>query len=103
MRIDFQTSPQPAAEAERNRSPQAQTDHSSPARASGEDQALISGARAQVRALVAQAAQLPEVREQVREEKVQALREAVAGGRYRIDAHKVAEAMLSHIAEAPAG
>jgi flagellar biosynthesis anti-sigma factor FlgM len=100
MRIDFHSSPQPASEAECNRAQQASAaDRLGQTSASGEDQAQLSGAGAQAQALAAQAAQLPEIRA----EKVQSLREAVAGGRYRFDAQKIAEAMLSHMLEAPAG
>jgi flagellar biosynthesis anti-sigma factor FlgM len=59
----------------------------------GEDQAELSGAPAQVQALVAQAAQLPEVRE----ERVQALRQAVERGNYTIDPEAVAGALFSHL------
>jgi flagellar biosynthesis anti-sigma factor FlgM len=64
----------------------------------GEDQAQLSGAHAQVQALAAQAAQLPEVRQ----EKVQALREAIEAGHYHASAENVAGAMLAHIVAAPA-
>jgi len=62
--------------------------------ASGEDQAVLSGAHVQVAALAAQASQLPEIRE----ERVQALRHAVASGEYHPDPQEVAGAVIEHLA-----
>jgi flagellar biosynthesis anti-sigma factor FlgM len=59
----------------------------------GEDQAQLSGAHLQVAALAAQAAALPEVRQ----ERVQALRQAIQSGQYRSDAQKLAGALISHM------
>jgi len=59
----------------------------------GEDQAQLSGAHTQVQALAAQAAQLPEVRQ----EKVQALRQAIEAGRYHVSPENVAGALLAHV------
>jgi flagellar biosynthesis anti-sigma factor FlgM len=56
----------------------------------GEDQAQLSGVHAQVQVLVGQALQLPEVRQ----ERVQALRQAVTSGKYQPSAQDVAGALL---------
>jgi len=64
----------------------------------GEDQAQISGAHTQVQALAAQAAQLPEVRQ----EKVQALRQAIEAGRYHVSPENVAGGLLAHMVAGPA-
>jgi len=60
---------------------------------SGEDQAQLSGAQAQVTALAAQVSQLPEIRQ----ERVQALRLAVESGNYHADAGKVAAAVVEQM------
>jgi len=92
MRVDLNPGTQPAPE----------TNHSHPQSASkglggiqgfGEDQAQLSGSHAQVGALAAQAAQLPEVRQ----ERVAALRQAVAGGSYRPQPEKTAGALVAHM------
>ncbi|HTS08142.1 MAG TPA: flagellar biosynthesis anti-sigma factor FlgM [Candidatus Eisenbacteria bacterium] len=57
------------------------------------DQAQLSGAHIQVQALAAQASQLPEVREA----KINALREAVQSGQYRLDAANTAQGMMSEM------
>ena len=57
------------------------------------DQAELSGAHIQVQALAAQASQLPEVREA----KINALREAVQSGQYRADAANTARGMMSEM------
>lgn len=99
MRIDFQSNPQALPEANRASSQSAQAASSSvtPTQAAA-DQAQWSGAHVQVEALAAQAGQLPEIREQ----RVQSLRAAVAGGSYRADAREVAGAMLAEMISAPA-
>jgi len=58
----------------------------------GEDQAQLSGMHAQVQVLVGQALQLPEIRQ----ERVQALRQAVTSGKYQASADDVAGALLSN-------
>jgi flagellar biosynthesis anti-sigma factor FlgM len=58
----------------------------------GEDQAQLSGVHVQIQALVGQALQLPEIRQ----ERVQALRQAVASGKYQPSAQEVAGALLSN-------
>lgn len=100
MRIDFHSGPQATSESERNQSQTASradlTRQSDLVR--GEDQAKFSGTRIPAQALAAQAAQLPEVREQ----KVQALREAIASGHYQPNPEQVAGALLSHMLAGPA-
>lgn len=99
MRIDLHYGPQPAPEA-KGRSAQ----NASPAASSlmpvesGEDQAQLSGAQTQVAALAAQASQLPEVRQ----ERVQALREVVHRGEYRVDPEKIADAIMAQSVSGPA-
>ncbi len=58
----------------------------------GEDEAQLSGVHVQIQALIGQALQLPEVRQ----ERVQALRQAVAAGQYQPAAQEVAGALLSN-------
>jgi len=58
------------------------------------DQAQLSGAHTQVQALAAQASQLPEVREA----KVNALRDAVRSGQYRSDPANIAHGLMSEMA-----
>jgi flagellar biosynthesis anti-sigma factor FlgM len=98
MRINFHSGPQPAAEPESNRAPNAagRLTHSS---AAGADQAQLSAAHVQVQALAFQAAQLPEMRA----EKVQSLREALATREYRVEPEKVAAALISHMLVQRAG
>lgn len=60
----------------------------------GEDSAQLSGAHLQVQALVAQALQFPEVRQ----EKVDALRQSVLSGSYQPTSKQVAEAVFAHLA-----
>jgi negative regulator of flagellin synthesis FlgM len=99
MRINFHCGPQPAAQSESSR-PSAQT-AGRPARNSGtaEDQAQLSAAHVQVQALAAQATQQPEIRA----EKVQSLREALAKGEYRVEPEKLAGALISHMLVQRAG
>jgi negative regulator of flagellin synthesis FlgM len=100
MRINFHSGPQPAAEPESNCRSSAQT-AGRPARNSGtaEDQAQLSAAHVQVQALAAQATQQPEIRA----EKVQSLREALAKGEYRVEPEKLAGALISHMLVQRAG
>lgn len=97
MRIDFHSGPQPASPAEGSRAQNAPA-RSRQASARTEDQAQLSGAHVQAQALAARVAQLPEVRA----EKVQSLREALAHGQYRLDAEKIAGALISHMRVQPA-
>ena len=64
----------------------------------GDDQAQLSGSHAQVQALTAQALQFPEVRQ----EKVNALRQSVLDGTYQPGSEQVAEAVFAHLLVAPA-
>jgi flagellar biosynthesis anti-sigma factor FlgM len=94
MRIDLNQGPQ--ASTETNRSSAAGSGaagSSSTSNLGGEDQAELSSAHVQVQALVAQAAQLPEVRQ----ERVQALRQAVVSGRYQSSPDQVAGAIFDHM------
>ena len=93
MRIDFHYDPQPVAENQTRSAANAATTAGSPISGSGEDQAQLSGSHAHVAALAAQVAQLPEVRQ----EKVQALRQLILGGQYHPGAEKIAGAMVSHM------
>jgi len=94
MRIDFQYNPQPLVEADQTRSQSAPAANP-PATPAAEDQAQCSG-QPQVGVLAAQASQLPEIREQ----RVQALRQAVASGSYNPDPDQVADAMLAEMISA---
>ena len=95
MRIDLNYAPQAAPESDRIRAqnPTAAGGPSAAKAETAEDQAQLSGAHAQVAALAAQVSQLPEVREQ----RVQALRAAVAGGRYQSDPQKTAGALFAQM------
>lgn len=64
----------------------------------GEDQADLSGGYVQVEALTAQALQFPEVRQ----EKVNALRQGVENGTYQPSSDQVAQAMLAEMVALPA-
>jgi flagellar biosynthesis anti-sigma factor FlgM len=59
----------------------------------GEDQAQFSDVHIQVQALVGQALQLPDVRE----ERVQTLRQAVASGQYQPSPQDLAGALLANV------
>jgi flagellar biosynthesis anti-sigma factor FlgM len=96
MRIDLNHESQPLPESNRSNTSSAGVPVSSSASnglGSGEDQAELSGALVQVQALVAQASQLPEVRQ----ERVQALRQAVASGSYQSNPEQVAGAVFAHM------
>ena len=94
MRIDFTQGTQSSPETTRTGAQSsAATNNGSAPNGLGEDEAQLSGAHAQVQALAAQAAQLPEVREQ----RVQALRQAVQGGQYRPSPEKTAGAVFEHM------
>jgi flagellar biosynthesis anti-sigma factor FlgM len=99
MRIDFSYTPQAATEANGGSAKNnAAANATNPAAESGEDQAVLSSAHLQIASLSAQAAQLPEVREQ----KVQALRQAVETGRYRPEPDQTAGALIAHLVQNPA-
>jgi len=92
MRIDLHYGPQQAPEPRRNNA-DAGSAANSATRAPADDHAQLSGAHVQVAALAAQASQLPEVRQ----ERVQALRQAVESGLYHPDPKKVAQALAAHM------
>lgn len=100
MRIDLNHGPQPLPETNRSttQSPGAPVRSSASHALGGEDQAELSGAHAQVQALVAQASQLPEVRA----ERVHALRQAIQDGHYQSIPEKVAGALFAHMIAEPA-
>jgi flagellar biosynthesis anti-sigma factor FlgM len=99
MRIDLNHTPELP---EPNRSSAQNTSGTANASASEvlgrEDQAQLSGAHAQVLALVAQASQLPEVRE----ERVQFLRQAIQSGQYQARPENTAAAVLDQLSARPA-
>jgi flagellar biosynthesis anti-sigma factor FlgM len=92
MRIDLNHEPQQVSETNLTNAQNATT-RPSAGNGLGDDQAQLSGAGAQVEALAAQASQLPEVRQ----ERVQALRQAVQGGQYQASPEQVAGAMFAHL------
>lgn len=89
MRINSNQGPQSTVESNSISSRQARESASGAQLA--EDHAQLSGSHAQ--ALAAEAAQLPEIREG----RVQALRQAVQGGRYQVSAEKVAASIMVHM------
>ena len=93
MRIDSQYVPEPFTEADARTSTQNGASSAASRSQSAEDQAQFSGAHAQVEALAAQAAQLPEIRE----ERVHSLREVVRSGVYVSDPQKTAGAMVAQM------
>jgi negative regulator of flagellin synthesis FlgM len=100
MRIDLNYGPQQIPEQNHTSAQNsAATASSATSGAMGEDQAQLSGAHVQVQALAAQASQLPEVRQ----ERVQALREAIQSGHYHVSPEKVAGALLVHMVAGPTG
>ena len=101
MRIDSNQGAQPLPESSRSSGQIAAADNSRSASSSsasasilGEDQAQLSGIHVQVQALVAQVAQLPEANQ----EKINALRQAVVGGKYQTSPDQIAEALFSNLA-----
>jgi flagellar biosynthesis anti-sigma factor FlgM len=102
MRIDSNQGPQPLNESSAASSQNAvgasnsSSDAIGPSYALGEDQAQLSGAHTQVDALAAQAAQLPEIRE----ERVLALRQAVESGQYSPSSEQVAGAVVDSMISA---
>ncbi|HEY3971873.1 MAG TPA: flagellar biosynthesis anti-sigma factor FlgM [Candidatus Sulfotelmatobacter sp.] len=99
MRIDPNHAPQ-LSESNRSTAPSsaATVPASGSAALGGEDQAQLSGAHAQVQALAAQASQLPEIREG----RVQSLRQAVQSGLYQLSPEKTASAVFDHLLAASA-
>jgi flagellar biosynthesis anti-sigma factor FlgM len=104
MRIDPNQTAQGLSASERS-GQQSPVASASPAAANGvvgEDQADLSGghiaAQAQVQALAAQVLQFPEVRQ----EKVNALRQVVLNGSYQPSPDQTAGALFRHLLAAPA-
>ncbi|MGC2403869.1 MAG: flagellar biosynthesis anti-sigma factor FlgM [Acidobacteriaceae bacterium] len=106
MRIDSTQGAHPLPESGRSAQP-SQTGNTAGAVTSsnalgedalGEDQAQLSGAHLPVQALAAQALQFPEVRQ----ERVNALRQVVVDGTYQPGSKPVADAILAHMLVNPA-
>jgi flagellar biosynthesis anti-sigma factor FlgM len=100
MRIDLNAGPQALPETDHAILPSGSGSISASNGASGaasgvagQDQAELSGAHAQVQALAAQAAQLPEVRQ----ERVQSLRQAIQSGVYHSTPEQIAGAVFEHM------
>ncbi len=104
MRINPDHGSQPLAENGRSTTAKTSTEGSQSSAGSvsrgslGQDQAQLSGARAQISALTAQALQLPDVRQG----RVESLREAVQSGSYAPDPRAVAGAILDQFSLKPA-
>jgi flagellar biosynthesis anti-sigma factor FlgM len=99
MRVDGNQAAQPLPESRTSNASAANAEaRSSVSSASGEDQAQISNTHAQVQVLVAQAAQSPDVRQ----ERVNALRQTILEGSYQPSASQVADAVFSHMLLTPA-
>jgi flagellar biosynthesis anti-sigma factor FlgM len=99
VRIDLTQQTQATQESEKSgaASP-AITQSRTASNALGEDQAQLSGLHAQVQTLASQAAQLPEIRQ----EKVNALRQVVQGGNYHPEPGQIADAMFEQMVVEPA-
>lgn len=97
MRIDLQYRPQEAHEPRPAAGINGTMSGSSIRGSLQEDQAVLSGAHATVAALVAQASQLPEVRE----DRVASLRQAIAAGEYRPGSEQVANSLMAHLLRRP--
>jgi flagellar biosynthesis anti-sigma factor FlgM len=97
MRIDRNHGSQPLPQTESSTTAstiESSTDRSDTRRPlAGEDQPEPSGIHSQVKALVAQAVQLPEVRQ----ERVYALRQTIQSGVYHSGPEEVAKAMFEHM------
>ena len=99
MRIDFQYTPPTTTDASRSHGQtSAAANQAGAAAESGEDRTSLSSANVQIAALSAQASQLPEIREQ----RVQALRQAMLSGQYRPDPQQVAGALMTHMTQSSA-
>jgi flagellar biosynthesis anti-sigma factor FlgM len=96
MRVDLNPSSQPLSETNRGNTPNAAAPANSSASnalGTGEDQAVLSGTLVEAQTLVAQASQLPEVRQ----ERVSALRQAVQSGSYQTSPEQVAGAVFAYM------
>lgn len=105
MRIDGNAGSQPLSEASPsvNQSPaevigQTSRPEAVSGGALGEDQADLSGSRVEVQALTTQALQFPEIRQ----DKVNALRQVVQDGSYQRTSGQIADAMLAEMVVRPA-
>ena len=100
MRINGNPAAQALPESDRagNRSLAGGDARASSSNPLGEDQAQLSGAHAQVQALAAQALQFPEIRQ----EKVNALRQVVLEGAYQPSSQQVVNALFDHLLGKPA-
>jgi flagellar biosynthesis anti-sigma factor FlgM len=100
MRIDGNQAAQSPLESGRsaNSSPASSAAAGSAGRPFGEDQAQFSGVQGQIQALTEQVLQFPEIRQ----EKVNALRQAVGGGGYQPSSKQVADAVFAHMLLPPA-
>ena len=94
MRIDSNQGAQPLQESQTS-APAPARGNSGPTASSalGEDQAQLSGVHAHIQALVAQALNFSEIRQ----EKVSALQQAVLGGNYQSSPDQVARALFDHM------
>jgi flagellar biosynthesis anti-sigma factor FlgM len=95
MRIDLNYGPQGASESDRTSAQNAPASNNASLASiasgvAGEDSAHLSGAHAQVAALAAQASQLPEIRQ----ERVQSLRQTVQRGEYNPLPEQVAGSLV---------
>lgn len=95
MRVNpNQASPLPAESSRTGNANAANNQSSSAANGVlGEDQAQFSDLHAQVQMLVGQAVQLPEVRQ----ERINALREVIANGAYNPGSGQIANAVFDHM------
>jgi len=100
LRIDLNSRPQASAESEKNGAASAASAQTRTAASGGlgEDQAQLSGIHTQVQVLAGQAAQLPEIRQ----EKVNALRQVVQAGNYHREPDQIADALLEQMRVQPA-
>jgi len=94
MRIDFSSGSEPARETSHPRLQGAGANASRSAQGVGDDETQLSGTHVQVQALAAQAMQIPEIRQQ----RVQALREAIHSARYQPAREQVAAGIMSEMA-----
>jgi|SRR5271155_273738 len=96
MRIDQNQGAQPLPESSRSTQSNLTnggTGAAGSGNALGADQAQLSGTHLQIQTLTAQALQFPEIRQ----EKVNALRQVVRDGTYQPSPSKVAGALFAHI------
>lgn len=91
MRIDFQTTPQSAAEVSSSKKAAVSTSAATAGKLQS-DRTDFSTSHLDLRAMALQA-QPPEVREQ----RVQSLREAIAAGQYQPRPEQIAGALFSHM------